>query len=133
MSWECIKNITIKKTRKPHKCVCCDRTIPAGAKNIDYYCGKSDGWFQSSYRCNWCEDNWYNLCDGEYMLDFWECLKYYIFPELFEKYIDCECTDKQGFEGCIEPKLKGDYLIFECEDCNKIWHREYMPMAHGGE
>jgi len=129
--WEHIGKKIIKKTRKDHKCIFCGSVIPKNSPNIYYYCGKSDGNFQGSHVCNWCEKHMYELCgDDGYILDFWEALKCNIFGELFEKYDEKEC-ECDSCEGVIESVTTRDYLIFECDECGEVYHREYMPVVEG--
>ncbi len=128
MSWEFISEKRIKKTRKPHKCVCCGRLIPTGSVDINYFCGKCDGDFQSSYECNWCEDNREIFLYDNYYYDFWDCIQDH-FYDLFTKYNECDCTEAHGLAGSIGSKLSGDYLVFYCENCGKVWHEEYIPIC----
>lgn len=129
MGWDFFDSTTVKKTRKDHKCQYCRRIIPKDSPNIFKWWGKWDGDMQTSYSCHWCEKHSDKLCDDDgYINDFWDSLREDIFYELFEKYKDCDCVDEKGFNGNIEVRFEGDYLVFVCEDCGKEWHREYMPI-----
>jgi len=48
--------IYIQKTRKPHKCIYCNRTIPVG-KSAWKYVGMWENEFQSWYSDCFCDDN----------------------------------------------------------------------------
>jgi hypothetical protein len=131
MSWAFCNTRNIKKTRKPHRCIFCGRTIPEGTENVYNWSGLFEGNFQNSYSCHWCEEHQSRLIDDydSEILDFWDCLREDIFQDKFRRFKDCDCVDERGMTGSIEATLKGDYLIFECDTCKKEWHREYMPIA----
>lgn len=118
MSWEFCDVKTIKKTRKPHKCVFCERIIPAGSPNIKYWRGLFEDEFISSYACHWCEKHEAKLCDDDEILDFWECLEEDIFSEELQPY-----RDKNG-RLMIYEKAEGDYFVFfssnTCEEVLRI-------------
>ena len=135
MSWEFINQRIIKKTRKSHKCVCCGRAISPGSTEIRHFSGKIEGDFQSSYECNWCEDNSDELLDDEYYRDFWEAIQD-MFYDTSDQYKECDCTVKHGLAGNIEydfDKNDPNYLAIKCENCGKVWHKEHMPVCRGGK
>jgi len=126
MSGDFWSNKKIGKTRKDHKCEFCNRTIPKGSTNILYWSGKFGGEFQSSYGCNWCEKHEDRLVDDGYISDFWDCIREDIFEELFIKYNYCDECESE-----IDADIEGDWLIFKCEECGKVMHKEYMPVNEG--
>ena len=126
MSSDFLSRKTIKKTRKDHKCEFCYRIIPKGSTNILYWSGKFEGEFQSSYGCNWCEKHEDRLVDDGYISDFWDCIREDIFEELFMEYEYCDECESE-----IDADIEGDWLIFKCEECGKVMHKEYMPVNEG--
>ena len=66
--------------------------------------------------------------DDMKILDFWECLREYVFYDLFKKYKYCDCIDTYKLKRNIEVKFEGDYLVFYCNSCGKIYHKEHMPI-----
>lgn len=126
MSWDFISEKRVKKTNKNHICVCCSRTIPTGSKNINHFAGKCDGALQSSYECNWCEEHRQSFIDDEYYGEFWDCLREDVFLELFDKYEykECDCG-----KGDVDAELEGNYLVFKCQYCDKVWHKEHMAIS----
>jgi len=129
MGWDFCNRRIVKKTRKPHRCAYCKREIPAGAKKILNWAGLFECDFQNSYACHWCQSHMNDLQDDEYIGEFWDDLTDNIFYDEFKKYKECDCTTDKGFVGNIKAEFDGDYLVWKCKDCGKVWHKEYMPVA----
>ena len=129
MGWAFCEEKHIKKTRKPHKCVFCGRTIPAGSPNIYNWAGLYEGDFQNSYACNWCEDHESRLVDtwDNEILDFWDCLKEDIFWKELEPY-----RDKYG-SITVYGKADGDYFVFCSHDTDKEVWRVKCPVIRESE
>lgn len=54
MSWESLKEVEVKSTKKAHYCHGCMVKFPAGS-NMIYSAGKYEGEFTSCYWCKTCD------------------------------------------------------------------------------
>jgi hypothetical protein len=126
MGWDFFDSKKVK-TRKVHKCQLCNRLIPKGTENVEYWGGMFDGEFQHSYVCWWCYEHLDNFTDDEMLADFWDTLRDSIFYDEFKQYkgVLCEgCRD-----GSYEIELQGDWLVAVCSDCRvEVW-TYYMPVV----
>jgi hypothetical protein len=118
MGWEFCNTKHIKKTKKPHCCSFCGRTIEAGTSNILNWSGKYDGDFQNSYACHWCEDNQKRLIDDHTneIMDFGDCLTEDIFQSELEP-----VGERVYFE------TEGDYFVFKTHSTNEEVLRVKCP------
>lgn len=124
MGWDFINTNIVSKTRKPHRCVICNRIIPKGTKNIYHYSGMFNGNFQNSYICNWCEDHEDIFKDelDETYYDFDEII-IDEFKNIHDKYYDVN----------ILLKYEGDNIIFIDEENNVEIGKESFPIQRKDE
>lgn len=107
------------KTRKPHCCQTCNRTIPKG--NIAHHTsGMYSGDWQHWYMCDFCYELNYDLDDfitGEEFIswmfeqEFWKC------PKCIEKGETCWNTPEWDWSDDEES------ILFECDCCGHKWSK----------
>lgn len=112
----------IVKTKKEHRCITCNRTIPKG-KNANRYNGMYEGEWQNWYMCIPCDE--LNVCEyGE-----WICGEEFIDWLNESEYVDCpKCKGLEGtrrwyYHSNYEWDDKEETLCFVCELCDHEWEK----------
>ena len=115
MSWSFVNSRTVKKTRKPHDCLICDREIPIGKSAFNWN-GLYDGEFQNGYACMYCFENKIGRDSGEDEIG-GDDFNYWVEEQGFST---CpNCGEVQGFNS-YEWDLLKENISFEC-DCGHDW------------
>ena len=104
----------IQKTRKPHSCEYCSRTIQPG-EPAQYVTGNMDGDLQSYYMCPRCaevSDTYDNDGSGYYYLS--------CFADAMEEMVPCPTCGKKHMR--VYPiDGKGYECRCECRNCSAVW------------
>ena len=115
-------NYKLVKTKKPHRCVTCNRIIPVGNKMYNYN-GMYEGDWQNWYMCQPCET--LDVSDGNDYLDgddFSEWLREYFKQSECPK---CHGVDEYGYHDNYHSDWDWSEDLktveFTCEVCGNKW------------
>jgi len=109
-------NLKKIKTRKPHTCLFCQRTIPVNTEAYNYKGMWEDTW-QNNYSCETCQTN--DAISG----DASEGISGDEFHDWVREQSWADCPECKASYSEIDFEWSEDEktLIFECSDCGKKW------------
>jgi len=128
MGWAFSTQKQIKKTRKPHKCICCREIIPIG-KSCLYVDGKFDGDFISYYLCQTCNDIYdkFDLDWSDNIGDFGDELSNIVWDR------KCKCGKRLNLE---DWSIQGNTITVMCDGCDYTYTGpldEFLGLERGAE